>query len=226
MSSTSHPTPSAKGVKVVKRTRSPTLTLHILEMVLTQYLFPECTWDSVEECVGWCRKVTVDPAPLRRIGREWMKRAVGMRTLLEALFVRSNPRRFCCGSTGVPHAIAILLGEIIERDQDWRTEVRSEDPGVVLVESWDFPFHIWWVSRCARSAKRIVWRAIEEELPAWCSIANPGVKGEYFQLWRDLNMLYERLSLPWKLLQCPEVRKPIRAAIDCLYYDIRSLWII
>ena len=135
MSSTSHPAPSAKGVKVVKRTRNPTLTLHILEMVLTQYLFPECTWDSVEECVGWCREVTVDPTPLRRIEREWMKRAVGMRTLLEALFVRSNPRRFCCGSTGVPHAIAILLGEIIERDQDWRTEVRGQDPGVVLVES-------------------------------------------------------------------------------------------
>ena len=91
MSSTSHPTPSTKGAKDMKRVRNPTLTLHILEMVLTQYLFPECTWDSVEECVGWCRAVMVDPAPLKRIGREWMKRAAGMRTLLEALFVRSNP---------------------------------------------------------------------------------------------------------------------------------------
>ena len=69
--------------------------------------------------MGWCREVVVDPAPLRRIGREWMKRAAGMRTLLEALYVRSDPKRFCCGGIGVPHAIAILLGEIIERDQDW-----------------------------------------------------------------------------------------------------------
>ena len=57
-------------------------------------------------------------------------------------------------------------------------------------------------------------------------MANPGVKVEYFQLWRDLNMLYERLSLPWRLLRCPKVRRPIRTVIDCLYYDIRSLWII
>ena len=140
MSSTNHPAPSTKGAKDMKRMRNPTLTLHILEMVLTQYLFPECTWDSVEECVGWCREVVVDPAPLRRIGREWMKRAVGMRTLLEALFVRSDPEKFCCGIVRVPHALAILLGEIIERDQDWRTEVSMQDPGVVLVESQTFRF--------------------------------------------------------------------------------------
>ena len=39
-------------------------------------------------------------------------------------------------------------------------------------------------------------------------------------------MLYERLSLPWRLLQCPEVRQPIRIAVDSLYYDIKSCWII
>ena len=47
----------------MKKTRNPALTLHILEMVLTQYLLPECTWDCVEECVGWCHEVVVDPAP-------------------------------------------------------------------------------------------------------------------------------------------------------------------
>ena len=216
----------APSTKNAKKMRNPALTLHVLEMVLTQYLFPECTWDCVEECVGWCREVVVDPAPLRRIGQEWMKRAAGMRTLLEALYVRTDPKRFCCGSTGVPHAIAILLGEIIERDQDWQAEVRSQDPGIVLVESLDFPVYIWWVSRCARGAKRVVRREIKEELPAWCSMANPGVKIEYFQLWRSLNMLYERLSLPWTLLQCPEVRRPIRTVIDNLYYDIMSLWTV
>ena len=71
--------------------RNPALTRHVLEMVLTQYLLPECTWDSVEECVGWCREVVVDPTPLRRIGREWMERSRGMRTFLEALYVRSDP---------------------------------------------------------------------------------------------------------------------------------------
>ena len=206
--------------------RNPTLTLHVLEMVLTQYLLPECTWDSVEECVGWCQEVVVDPAPLRRIGQEWMERAKGMRALLEALFVRSDPEKFCCGIGGVSHALAILLGEIIERDQDWQAEVCSQDPGIVLVELLDFPVYIWWVSRCARSAKWVVRREIKEELPAWCSMANPGVKIEYFQLWRSLNMLYEWLSLPWTLLQCPEVRRPIRTVIDNLYYDIMSLWTI
>ena len=128
--------------------------------------------------MGWCREVVVDPAPLRRIGREWMKRAAGMRTLLEALYVRSDPKRFCCGSMGLPQAIAILLGEIIERDQDWQTEVRSQDPGIVFVESLDFPVHIWWVSRCARGAKAGSSEGNKKELPAWCSMANPGVKVE------------------------------------------------
>ena len=74
----------------------------------------------------------VDPAPLKRIGREWMKRAAGMRTLLEALFVRSNPEKFCCGIVGVPHAFAILLGEIIERDQDWRQRFVVRTRGLFL----------------------------------------------------------------------------------------------
>ena len=52
-----------------------------------------------------------------------------MRALLEALFVRSEPEKLCCGIAGAPHAIAILLGEIIERNQDWRAEVSSQDPG-------------------------------------------------------------------------------------------------
>ena len=151
---------------------------------------------------------------------------MAMRTLLEALFVRSDPERFCCGIAGPPHAIAILLGEIIERDQDWRVEVSSQDLGAVLVNSQDFLVHIWWVNQYAEGAEQVVRRGIKKGLPAWCSVANPGVKVEYFQLWRALNMLYEPLSLPWKLLQYPNVRRPIRATIDSLYYDIECLWII
>ena len=104
----------------------------------------------------------VDPAPLRRIGREWMERAKGMRALLEALFVRSDPEKFCCGIGGVPHALAILLGEIIERGQVWRAEVRAQDPGIVFMELLDVPGHIWWVSQCARGARRVVRRDIKE----------------------------------------------------------------
>ena len=52
------------------------------------------------------------------------------------------------------------------------------------------------------------------------------VEEAYFPLWRDLNMLYERLSLPWKLLQCPEVCRPIHTVVNSLYYDIESLWCI
>ena len=118
MSSTNHSTSPTKDDKEPKMTRNSALTLHILEMVLIQCFFPECTWDRVEQCVGWCRTVMVDPAPLRRIGREWVKRAAGMRTLLEALFVRSTPEKLCCGleGEGEPHAIAILLDDIIGRN--------------------------------------------------------------------------------------------------------------
>ena len=217
---------SALTVKNAKRTRNPTLTLHILEIVLTQYLLPECTWDRVEECAGWCREVIVDPAPLRRIVREWMERAEGMRALLEALFVRSDPGKFCSGIGGEPHALAILLGEIVERNQAWRAEVRIQDPGVVSLEPLDIPAHIWWVSRCVRGAERVFRRDISRALPTWCSVANPGVKEEYFQLWRNLNALYERLSLPWRLLQFPGGCAPVQEAVDDLYYDINSLWLI
>ena len=163
MSSASCPTPPHKNVKKMRNTA---ITLHILEMVLAQYLLPECTWDCVEECVGWCREVVVDPAPLRRIGREWMKRARGMRTFLEALFVRSDPERFCCGIGGSPHALAILLGEVVERDQVWRAEVHAQDPGIVFMELLDVPAHIWWVNQCTRGAGRVVRRDMEEGTPS------------------------------------------------------------
>ena len=149
-----------------------------------------------------------------------------MRALLEALFVRSDPKKFCCGIVGTPHVLAILLGEIVGRDRDWRAEVCTRDPGAVLMDSMDFPVHIWWVNRFERGGEWVVRRGIDVRLPAWCSVVNPGVRAEYFQLWRDLNMLYERLSLPWKPLQYPDVQRPIRETINGLFYDIESLWVI
>ena len=227
MSSTDLPAPSVGGDKSAEKARNLSLPRDVWERIVTQYLLPECTWESVEECVGWCRQVMVDPAPLKRIGKEWMKRAKGMRALLEALYVRTvDPRDFCCGTMGAPHPIAILLGEIVERDQDWRTEVCSQNPSVVH-KNFLMEFPIWWMHLDGSVVKR----TMEGDSPFWCSIVNPGVRGEYFQLWQHLNMLYERLSLPWKWLVRPtpswlgfELLEPIRAAINNVYYDIESHW--
>ena len=39
----------------------------------------------------------MDPVPLTRMGRDWKDRVTGMRALLEALYVRMNPRNFVVG---------------------------------------------------------------------------------------------------------------------------------
>ena len=111
--------------------RNTAITLHILEMVLAQDLLPECTWDCVEECVGWCREVVVDPAPLRRIGREWMERARGMRILVDALFVRSDPGKFCCGSEGVPLLLSSKLPALHPLRTDSPTKCELENPEIL-----------------------------------------------------------------------------------------------
>ena len=228
MSAGNHDTPPTQEAKKVKVMRNPVLTLCIMETVLLQCFFPECPWDRVEECVGWCRERMLDPAPLRRIGREWVNCAERMKHLLEALYVRSAPEKFCCGleGKGEPHALAILLGEIIGNSQEWQAEVRCQDPGVVLIDRLEFPAAIWWVRSCKRGAEWVVRRSIQAELPDWCRVVNPGVRGEYFQLWKDLNMLYERLSLPWELLQRPELsqRKSISTVINDLYDEINTYW--
>ena len=227
MSSTNLPTPSVGGDKSAKKARNLTLPCNIWEKIVTQYLLPECTWDDVEECLGWCYQLMVDPTPLRRIGREWKKRAKGMRALLEALHVRSSPQEFCRGTIGVPHPFAIQLGEIIEKDRYWRMEVRSQSPDVVHRDLL-FDFHIWWVDA---DVNGVIRRTMEDEILAWCSVVNPGIDGEYFRLWRYLNMLYERLSFPWKRLVRPtpsrmgfQLLRPVSAAINSIYYDIEDHW--
>ena len=229
MSSTNLPAPSAGGSKNAKKTRNLSFPLDVWEMVVTQYLLPGCTWDSVEECAGWCREVVVDPTPLRRMGWDWEDRATGMRALLEALYVRMNPREFCRGAMGTPHPIAILLREVIGRSPVWQAEMRSQSLWAVHKDSLDFPIYITWARRDHEEG--MVQRIIEDELPAWCTTMNPGVQNEYFYLWQDLNMLYERLSLPWKRIPRPtpsrlgfQLQEPIRMAIDALYFDIENLW--
>ena len=163
--------PTKNDQRCVRPRRNPIITLHILEIVLSEYFLPEYTWDEVEECLGWCYDVKVDPTPLRRIGREWIKRASGMRVLLEALHVRSTPERFCCGAVGVPHAIAILLGQIVEESQRWRTEVHCQDLGLWLMDFLDFPICIWWLRLGKENLIGKTWRrVIEKELPTWCNV--------------------------------------------------------
>ena len=205
------------------KARELDLPLHLLEMILVHYLFPVCTWGRVEECVGWCREVIVNPLPVQRIGREWLARAKAMRHLLKALFVRATPQEFCRG-VGVPHEMAILLGKTLDGNSVWKAEICCEDPGIVLVNPQDFSSHIWWARRCAGGTEPVYRRRIELEPPSWYNVVNPGIQGRFYQLWRDLNMLYERLSLPWKMLQIPDLRMPIHQAIDMVFSDTCTLW--
>ena len=229
MSSTNLPAPSVGGNKDTKRARGCRLPLDVWEIIVTQYLLPGCTWDDVEECADWCRQVVVDPAPLRRMGRDWKERATGMRALLEALYVRMNPWEFCRGAMGTPHPMATLLGEVIGRSPGWRAEMRSFGLWAVHRDPLDIPTHIWWVRR--DHEMRTVQRIIEGEHPAWCTTRNPGVQTKHYFLWRNLNMLYERLSLLWK--QVPrltpsrlgfQLQEPIHMAMDDLYFEIENLW--
>ena len=205
-----------------KRLREFDLPFHLLEMILVQYLFPICPWGCIEECVGWLREVVVNPMPVQRIGREWLARAKAMRHLLKALYVRKAPQEFCRG-VGMPHKIAILLGGILNRNAVWGREARCMDPGVVLVNPEGFSSNIWWV-RSTRGIETVYRRRIGLDLPAWCHTVNPGIQGRFYQLWWDLNMLYERLSLPWRMLQVPDLRMPIYQAIDMVFLDACTLW--
>ena len=107
--------------------------------------------------------------------------------------------------------------------------MRSQSLWAVHKDSLDFPTHIWWVRRDHEEG--MVQQIIEDELLAWCTTMNPRVQKEYFYLWQDLNILYERLSLPWKRIPRPtpsrlgfQLQEPIRMAIDALYFDIGNLW--
>ena len=187
-----------------------------------QYLFPMCPWGCIEECVGWCREVIVNPMPVQRIGREWLARAKAMRHLLKALYVRTTPQEFC-RNVGVPHRIAILLGKILDRNSVWGREARCMDPGVVLANPEGFSSYIWWV-RPTGGIEAVYRRRMELGPPSWCHIVNPGIRDRFYQLWWDLNMLYERLSLPWRTLQVTNLRMPIYQAIDMVFSDVCTLW--
>ena len=57
-------------------------------------------------------------------------------------------------------------------------------------------------------------RLIGEGFCEWYELENPGIDQKYFELWQNLNMLYERLSLPWETLRfVGSERKTIREAV-------------
>ena len=110
MSSTNLPAPSAGASKDAKKTRNLSLPLDIREMVVTQYLLPGCTWDSVEECAGWCREVVVDPAPLMRMGRDWEERGNRDEGLVRGPLCQDEPQGVLSWGYGDPTPYSDLVG--------------------------------------------------------------------------------------------------------------------
>ena len=176
---------------------SPTILLDILGIVITQHFLPQYTWDEVEECLGWCKDRELSPTPLKMIGKAWKERALALRRLLIALHVRATPEMFC-GPLKEPHPIALLLGQILAANPKWQTEAYCCDPGMWLIDGFSRPLSLWWYeNRHMQSGRER--RLIEEESPVWSQTENPGIEEEYFKLWKNLNGLYERLSIPWKV---------------------------
>ena len=107
---------------------------------------------------------------------------------MQALHVRDSPKLFCAPSE-TPHAIALLLGQIVERDPKWRAEVHPQDPSLWLADHPPPPplFGLWWVyiEHPGDDWRRMM----KKEPPTWSEVNNPRVKDEYFNLRRDLNML-------------------------------------
>ena len=92
----------------------------------------------MEECLDWSYKRELDPAPVERSYRDFKKKVVVLRALLEALHVKATPEVFCSPS-GTPHAIALLLGQILERKPKWQPEAHCEDPGLWLIDPVNLP---------------------------------------------------------------------------------------
>ena len=117
--------------------------LQVLETILCQHFLPMYTWDEVEECLAWSYQRELDPAPIKRICRNFKRKAVVLRALLEALHVKATPKVFCSPS-GTPHAIAPLLGQILERKSKWQAKAHCKDPGLWLMDPFNLPDGLWY----------------------------------------------------------------------------------
>ena len=182
--------------------------LNLLGSIVTSHFLPRYTWDDIEECLIWCIEKQLDPRPVKRMARRFERRAKDLRKLLVALHVRSSPEMFCCWPDGAPHEIALRLNEILKTKEKWWAEVNCGDPAMYLRNCCEkvrvIPLDYYALTSCVlidgSSINMYYCRKIEDDFRDWYSIGNPGVKQEYFELWSRLNMLYERLSLPWKSL--------------------------
>ena len=117
--------------------------LQVLETILCRYFLPKYTLDEVEECLAWSYERELHPAPFKRICQNLKKKAMALRALLEALHVKATSEVFCSLS-GTPHAIALLLGQIIERKSEWQVEAHCEDPGLWLIDPFNLPDGLWY----------------------------------------------------------------------------------
>ena len=193
--------------------------LHLLGSVVTRCFFPKYTWDDIEECLIWCVERGLDPRPVKRMAKSFERRAKDLKKLLVALHVRSSPEMFCCWPDGAPHVVALHLGELLRSKEKWWAEVNCEDPALYLrdcreklpVAPLDYYSLTSYIPADGVRVEMRYRRMVGDDFHDWYDLGNYGVKQEYFELWRHLNMLYERLSLPWEPLKYPN--------IDCWMID-------
>ena len=179
--------------------------LNLLGSIITHHFFPKHTWDDIEECLAWCIEKGLDPKPVRRMARSFERRAKNLKKLLVALHVRSSPEMFCCWPRGTPHELALHLGELLKSKEEWWAEANCEDPSFYLRDCrGKFPvMHpeycelIPFIPTDGIRIEMYYRRMVGKDFRDWYDLGNQGVLPEYYELWRHLNMLYERLSLPW-----------------------------
>ena len=141
--------------------------------------------------------------------RRFERKSQALKKLLEALHVRSSPKLFCCWPIGAPHEIALYLGELLRTKVKWWTEMNCEDPALYLRDRCEkLPVHPLayysstpYIPIEGVRMKMYYRRLVGDDFRRWYDLENPGVKQEHFELWRSLNMLYERLSLLWEPLR-------------------------
>ena len=117
--------------------------LQVLKTVLRRHFLPKYTWDEVEDCLAWSYNRELDTKPIRRIFPKFKRKAVALRALLEALHVKPTPKTLCSPS-GTPHAIALLLGPILERKPKWQAEAHFKDWSLWLIEPFNLPDGLWY----------------------------------------------------------------------------------
>ena len=95
-----------------------------------------------------------------------------------------------------------------------------------LIDGFSGALSLWWYEN------RHIWRGrerrlIEREPPIWSQTENAGIEEEYFKLWKNLNGLYEPLSILWKVLGLTDqLNTPyVHAMVAELYCNTQQGWV-